>query len=177
MVILSCSRCGDILLLLFHIILMITLWYAHDLSPFYKWETWGSEPLNIPQSHKWQSRDSNPDLTGQVIFIFFHTLSSVVWASLGAQTVRNLPAIQEARIQFLGQEDPLEKGMAIHSILLHGEFHGQRSLAVYNLWGCKELDTAEWLTLQFTFMFCVCVYVFSNFYRQHIIFMSSEKEA
>ena len=67
----------------------------------------------------------------------------IFWASLVAQTVRNLPAIQETQIQFLGQEDPLEKGMATHSISLHGEFHGQRSLAGYNPWGCKELDTTE----------------------------------
>ena len=32
-----------------------------------------------------------------------------------AQTVKNLPAMQETLIQFLGQEDPLEKGMATHS--------------------------------------------------------------
>ena len=31
--------------------------------------------------------------------------------------VKCLPAMQETRVQFLGQEDPLEKGMAIHSIL------------------------------------------------------------
>ena len=30
--------------------------------------------------------------------------------SLIAQVVKNLPAIQEAPVQFLGQEDPLEKG-------------------------------------------------------------------
>ena len=32
-----------------------------------------------------------------------------------AQVVKNLPAMQETNVQFLGQEDPLEKGMAIHS--------------------------------------------------------------
>ena len=32
-----------------------------------------------------------------------------------AQTVKNLPAVQETWIQSLGQEDPLEKGMATHS--------------------------------------------------------------
>ena len=31
-----------------------------------------------------------------------------------AQMVKNLPAMQETRIRSLGQEDPLEKGMAIH---------------------------------------------------------------
>ena len=32
--------------------------------------------------------------------------------------------------------------------LLPGEFHGQRSLVGYCPWGCKELDTTEWLTWQ-----------------------------
>ena len=37
------------------------------------------------------------------------------WASLMAQTVRNLPVMQETQVRSLGQEDPLEKGMATHS--------------------------------------------------------------
>ena len=32
------------------------------------------------------------------------------WASLVAQTVKNLPAMQETLVRFLGQEDLLEKG-------------------------------------------------------------------
>jgi len=36
-------------------------------------------------------------------------------ASLVAQTVKNLPATQETRVQSLGRKDPLEKGMASHS--------------------------------------------------------------
>ena len=35
-------------------------------------------------------------------------------ASLLAQTVKNLPAMQETQVPSLGQEDPLEKGMATH---------------------------------------------------------------
>ena len=35
-----------------------------------------------------------------------------------AQTVQNLPAKQETQVQSLGQEDPLEKGMATHSSIL-----------------------------------------------------------
>ena len=35
-----------------------------------------------------------------------------------AQTVKNLPSVQETWIQTLGWEDPLEKGMAIHSSIL-----------------------------------------------------------
>ena len=37
------------------------------------------------------------------------------WASLVAQRVKNLPALQETWVPSLGQEDPLEKGIAIHS--------------------------------------------------------------
>ena len=37
-------------------------------------------------------------------------------ASLGAQSVKNLPAVQETWVQSLGWEDPLEKEMATHSI-------------------------------------------------------------
>ena len=32
-------------------------------------------------------------------------------------------------------------------IFLPGQIHGQRSLAGYSLWGLKESDTTEWLTL------------------------------
>ena len=35
-------------------------------------------------------------------------------ASLVVQTVKNLPAMQETWVQFLNQEDPLEKGMTTH---------------------------------------------------------------
>jgi len=39
-------------------------------------------------------------------------------ASLVAQTVRNPPAMQAIWVRTLGQEDPLEKGMAFHSSIL-----------------------------------------------------------
>ena len=35
-----------------------------------------------------------------------------------AQTVKNLPAVQETQVQSLGGEDPLEKRMATHSSIL-----------------------------------------------------------
>ena len=40
------------------------------------------------------------------------------WASLVAQTVKNLPAMRETWVPFLGWEDPLEKGRATHSSIL-----------------------------------------------------------
>ena len=39
-------------------------------------------------------------------------------ASLVAQSVKNLPAVQETGVQSLGWEDPLEKEMASHSSIL-----------------------------------------------------------
>ena len=42
-------------------------------------------------------------------------------ASLVAQTLANLPTMQETQVQFLGQEDPLEKEMATHSSILAWE--------------------------------------------------------
>ena len=43
---------------------------------------------------------------------------------LAAQMVKNPPAMQETRVLSLGQEDPLEKGMAIHSSILTWRIQG-----------------------------------------------------
>ena len=55
----------------------------------------------------------------------------------------NLPAVQETQFLFLGQEDSLEKEMAIHSSIPAWKFHGQRKLAGYSPWGLKESDMTE----------------------------------
>ena len=41
-----------------------------------------------------------------------------VWTSLVAQSVKNLPVVQETQVRSLGWEDPLEKEMATHSSIL-----------------------------------------------------------
>ena len=60
-----------------------------------------------------------------------------------AQTVKNLPAMQETWVRSLGWEDPLEEGIATHSSILAQKSQGQRSLVGYSPWGRKELDTTE----------------------------------
>ena len=45
-------------------------------------------------------------------------LEYIYWDSLVAQLVKNLPAMQETLVQFLGQEDSLDKGMATQSSIL-----------------------------------------------------------
>ena len=41
-----------------------------------------------------------------------------------AQLVKSPPAMQESLVQFLGREDPLEKGKATHSSILAWKLHG-----------------------------------------------------
>ena len=60
--------------------------------------------------------------------------------------VKNQPAVQEAQemwVLSLGQEDPLEEGMATHSSILAWESHRQRRLAGCSLQGRKESNTTE----------------------------------
>ena len=67
---------------------------------------------------------------------------------LVAQSVKNLPIVQETQVRSLGWEDPLRKKMASHSSkLAWKKSHGQRSLVVYSQWGRKELDTTEQLNV------------------------------
>ena len=47
------------------------------------------------------------------------------------------------RVSALGQEDPLEEGMATHSSILAWRAYGHRSLVGYGPLGPKELDTTE----------------------------------
>ena len=58
-----------------------------------------------------------------------------------AQMVKNPAALRETRIQSLGREDSLEKGMATYSSILAWRIHGQRSLLGYSPWVHKDLDT------------------------------------
>ena len=47
--------------------------------------------------------------------------------------------MEETQVQSLGQEDPLEKGMAIPTaVFLPGKSHGQRNLVGYSPWGHKS---------------------------------------
>ena len=61
----------------------------------------------------------------------------LVLISLVFQMVKPLPAMRETWVQSLGQEDPLEKGIAITPVLLPGKSHGQRSLVGYSPWSCR----------------------------------------
>ena len=67
--------------------------------------------------------------------------------SLMAQTVKNLPAMKETWVRSLGWEAPRRRKWQPTPVFLPGEFYGQRSLAGYSPWGCKESDMTERLSL------------------------------
>ena len=64
------------------------------------------------------------------------------WASLVAQLVKNLPAVQETWVRSLGWEDPLERERLPTPVFWPGEF-----LGLYNLWGHKKSGTTEQISL------------------------------
>ena len=69
-------------------------------------------------------------------------LSLEILASLVAQLVKSLPAMQETWVSFLGWEDPLEKEMATHSSIFALRIP-QMSLVGYSPWGHKWSDSTK----------------------------------
>ena len=65
----------------------------------------------------------------------------LLWASVVAQSLKNLPAGQETWVGSLGWEDPLEKGMPPTPVFLPGKSHGQRSLAGSIVHGVTKSQT------------------------------------
>ena len=66
----------------------------------------------------------------------FYVPLSFLRASLVAQTVKNLPAMQETQVQSLG-EDPLEKGMATHSSIISWRIPWTEEHFRLCSWGCR----------------------------------------
>ena len=62
---------------------------------------------------------------------------------------KNLPAVQETRVQSLGREDPLKKGMATHASILAGEFHGEEAWWAIVHGVTKESGMTEQLTVSY----------------------------
>ena len=65
-------------------------------------------------------------------------------ASLVAQLVKNLPAVQETRVRSLGWEDPLEKEMATHSSIFAWKISWKEEP------GILKARTLEWVAISFS---------------------------
>ena len=90
-----------------------------------------------------------PKRTPIALHFWLKTLSKVglgrnfiFGVSLVGQTVKNLPAVRETWVQSLGQEDPLEKGMATHSSILAWRIPWTEEPGELASMGSQESDTA-----------------------------------
>ena len=98
-------------------------WRGHTVSIFRPTSLFHShllfhsagEPVEF--THLWLRKETyNSNMTHKRVGFAGYRL--LIWASLVAQRVKHLPAMQETWVRSLGQEDPLEKEMATHSSTL-----------------------------------------------------------
>ena len=106
-------------------------------------ETWGSdgtfpESYQYPCAPLWELRGLGTTHFSAASFI--KSPSFALWASLVAQRFKkkNLPTMEETRVQSLGWEDPQRRKWQPTPAFLRGKFHGQRSLVGYSPWGRKR---------------------------------------
>ena len=94
---------------------------------------------------------------------------------LVAQLGKNLPAMLEARVWFLGQEDPLEKEMATHSSILAwrilwieepGRLHSMGSQSVGHDWA----NSLHFTSLRFTSFMGFCISFIALFFLVSLLF-------
>ena len=85
-----------------------------------------------------------------LFFSFLSVSSLLIWrASLVAQMVKNLPAVQETQVQSMGGEDPLEKGMVTHSSILSWRIPWTEELGGLQSMGLQRVRH-NWETKAFT---------------------------
>ena len=80
---------------------------------------------------------------GRVMSLLFNMLSRLILASLVAQMVKHLPAMQETWVRSLDREISWRRKWQPTPVFVPGEFHGQRSLVGYSPWDHKESDMTE----------------------------------
>ena len=71
----------------------------------------------------------------------------------------DLPAIQETRVGYLGQKDPLEKGMAIHSSILAWRIPWTEEPGGLQFMGSLQYDTTEQLILSLSYVITMSVFL------------------
>ena len=129
------STCA-VLAYLSHVQLFVTPWTVACQAPL---------SMGILQAKilKWMPCSPPGDLSTQEFnqgLPLYRQIHYRLWASWVAQTVKNLPALQETQISSLSWKDPLEKGMATHSCILAWKVPWTEGPGGFNPWGCKESD-------------------------------------
>ena len=113
---------------------------------------WRATVHRAPQNQTWlkwlsTKASGRGSLTSLMFMHLMFILQLFFWASLIAQLVKNLPAMQETWVWSLGQEDPLEKEMATHSSILAWRIPWTEEPGRLQSMGLQESDTPEWLSL------------------------------
>ena len=94
-----------------------------EISPFLT-VTWHLRCVGFPDGSAGKESTCNAGDPGRILGSGISAKEGIgyplqySWASQVAQLVKNLPAMLETWVRYLGWEDPLEKGMAIHSSTL-----------------------------------------------------------
>ena len=83
-------------------------------------------------------------VAAKIISCAFYFFIGLPWRLSSKKKIR-LP-MEETWVESLGQENHMEKEMAIHSSIPAGKFPRQRSLECYGPWGHKESDMTERLS-------------------------------
>ena len=95
-----------------------------------------------------------------------------------AQTVKNLPVMQETRVRSLGWEDPRRRKWQLTSLFLFGESHGQRSLAGSSPSGHKGSGMTEQLSMRtqiLSYIHICFILALSTCIRQFSVFELNRK--
>ena len=122
------------------------------LGPCENWQQCMQGTLCVVGStEQWGSLTKMPLYTNSIWEI------NLLWssrASLVAQLVKNLHAVQETQVWSLGGEDPLEKGMATHSNILAWRTPWTEESGGLQTTGSQRVGH-DWLSYTFTFHFAV----------------------
>ena len=112
--------------------------YVRRCSGCFTYTDAHNNPITIPILQMWKLRHGKNEILPVI---------QLVRATLVAQTVKILPAMQKIWVQSLGQEDALKKGMATHSSILAWRIPWREKPGSLQSMGCKESDMTERLTL------------------------------
>ena len=112
-------------------------------------------------------------MTMAVLLKLRYIFNAVIWASLVAQRLKHLPAMQEAWVRSLGWEDPLEKGMATHSSNLTQKIPWTEELGSLQSMGSQRVRHDSVTSLHFTSLQSGCT---TRRLKKSFIFSKSERK-
>ena len=128
--------------------------WEHTFPSLGHTEKWNKRQIiqSFPQARVW-SKTVSWLLKVYSINKYLLNTCVVLWVSLVAQMVKNLPSMQEAWVQSLGQEE--EKGMATHSSILAWEIPWTEEPGGVQSMGSQRLG-CDWVANTFPFTFLLC---------------------